>query len=101
MAKDFRNRSVVLDLAESYFNGEMISIAENAIQENAVTSLDSLVIYSFIIKNQIKKGIFNRFIHGFDYHISEKGFGTKPYFLWIAPRASHTLKIKLDFMSVK
>jgi len=98
MARDFSKRSVELDLINIYFFNDNSKAYEERIKENAVISTDSLVAHYIVAK--LTTSIFSKLSLGFDYHISEKGFGNKPYFLGLSQRAGNEFKMKLNLVLV-
>ena len=97
MALDFKNRSVIIDPWDIAFNKNiMLEIFENVFKNNYVVSLDNLMAHYFKAEFTKNFGL----SEGFDYHISDSGFGSKPYSLITTPRLNSTLKSKLNYVLV-
>jgi len=98
MALDFKRRFVGIDRLNLCFGDQLSEIIEDIFKQNAVGCFDGLGAYYSIAKAKKVKDWVNKYSLGHDYHVSEKGFGTKPYFFIIKQHASNAFKMKLNLV---
>jgi hypothetical protein len=96
MAQNFKKRIILIDPFKFIFDDSMVETAINGIfSGKEVFVVDSLAAHYYKSSNKFKY-IVNQFNEGFDYHISETGAGSKPYFIIITKRLNKTLTKKLN-----